>query len=106
MLKNDEKCWKKKVLGMGWPGGQNVRTPWGSGFMLSRGSPGPYTKKIQKYVKHSYFLISDTPAPISPVWAPHSYQQMLGPMYMYSLGPPWGHQAVADQLSTYKLHAM
>ena len=49
-------CWpkhqkmvgKKKVLGMGWPGGQNVRTPQESVFMLSRGLPGPYMKNIEK----------------------------------------------------------
>ena len=52
MLKSDETSWKNKVLGMGWPGGQNVRTPWGSVFMLSRGPPGPYTEKIQKSVKN------------------------------------------------------
>ena len=56
MLKSDEKSWKKKVLGMGWPGGQNVRTPWGSVFMLSRGPPGPYTKKNQKYVEKIIIL--------------------------------------------------
>ena len=54
-------CWNKcsnkyqkkhKVLGMGWPGGQNVRTPWESVFMLSSGPQLPYTEKKQNYMKN------------------------------------------------------
>ena len=59
MLKSDEKSRKTKVLRMGSPGGQNVRTPRESLLTLSRGSQLPYTGKTQ----HLQYVFVLSPAP-------------------------------------------
>ena len=60
MTKNVE---TKTNLRMGWPGGQNVRTPQESLFMLSRGPQLPYTKNSKIRQKSLILIIR----PIYPV---------------------------------------